>query len=941
MGTRWRWLVFTLLTLCLLTAGLLLLSASHLATPPAQAHPGELATLYVSSVSGDDANPCTSDAPCRTIQRAAGQAGDGDQVWIATLDNATLTVYTGTGGAAVVTLDQGLTLRGGYTYFHAGSVHIWTPSPFPAPLDGEGARRTLYISGDVTPTVEILSLVNGSAADGGNACIEGSHARLLGLLIENGTATRGGGLYLHDSAALLSGVLIENNQATEGGGLYLDGGSANVLGGWVRGNSAERGGGFYGLDSAVRVFGALVVSNTASQAGGGCYLDGPLTINPLDVPILASGYIRHNQAPEGAGVYLHLAVAGLVNNVITNNESTGHGGALYLYASSPQGFHNTVGDNAGLDAIYLTHQPGSWWPPLPPVPSLPTFTNTVVVSEVVGVYVDSTELFPPLENKATLRGTLWHANGQDTAGPGDVDLGSTNVHGNPLFTCRGDPPACLNPYHLQGTSPAVDAGVPIALTLPGTDLFIDIDGQLRPSGAGYDIGADEVQQPGGVWLLPPLSVLVATPGQVVTHTHWLVNSGTTTDSYTLTLGATPGWSGLATPWPIELGPQTTATVRVRVTVPATATAGMTETGLLTAISWNEPLRRAYALEETTVVTAAWADLSLGKWADQDVVPPGEAVHFTLAMTNAGPFSGTIAVTLTDAAVPTVAISAIYAPPGCSADAATGRVTCTLTLPAGAPPVSTSLEMVITTSGSYSGPLLDSALLTGDVFDPNLFNNAAQALVTVGLPGPAIAVDPAAVAVTLTVGLSTTRDLTISSVGTADLTWALLEVPPVPWLEEAPLSGTLAPSESVAVELRFDAAGLAADVYTASLEVLSNDLQHPLVPVAGTLTVQPACAPVSEAAFTWEPPEPAAGQPVTFTAVATGTPPLAFTWSFGDGTTGQGTPVGHVYTAWNVYTVVLTATNGCGQAWVAHGVTVWPAPPAYRIYLPLMTRQFGR
>jgi PKD repeat protein len=897
------------------------LSAAGTALPPAST-PTQVSVYYVSSVSGNDGNLCASDAPCRTIQHAVDLAVDGDEIRIATLDNVTPATYTDLGDSAVIELSKGLTLRGGYLYFHTTipPIHTWTLGFVPAPVDGEGARRGLYITGDVTPTLQLLSFANGNGVNGGNIYVQGSHAHFLGTLVEAGTATRGGGLYLDNSAAILSGIIVQRNQASEGGGLYLDGGTPSVLAGLVQENTADRGGGFFGLDSAVRLVATLVLSNTAAQSGGGLYFDGPLTINPLDLPILANSYIRHNQAADGAGVYLRLAVAGLINNVIADNQSTGRGGGLYLYASSPQGFHNTVAQNAGQEGIYLTHQPGSFWPPVPPIPSLPTLTNTIVVSESVGVYVDTTGLFYPFENRATLRGTLWW-NTVDRAGDGEFDTGSTNVYSQALFTCVGDLPGCPDPYHLQDASPAVDAGVRPAISIPGYDIFVDIDGQLRPSGAGFDIGADEVQQPGGVYLVPPLSVLLAQPGATVTHTHLLLNTGTTTDTYDLTLAATPGWSVLATASPIELGPQMSATVQVRVTVPATATAGMTETALLTASSVTDPFRQAFALEETTVITVSWADLAVSKEASAVRIAPGDAVHYTLVITNAGPFTGTVAVTLTDRSTPVAAVADIAAPPGCVTDVPSGLVTCTLALPAGPVPVTSSLDLVITTTGTYTGPLADGAQVTGNRFDPDPANNSAAAVVLVWSEGPAIVVTPQAVAVTLSVGMSTTRDLAIANEGGADLRWGALEVPLVPWLAEAPVTGTLVPGASVPVVLTFDAAGLAAGPYTTTLEVLSNDPQTPTVPVAVTLTVLGACDPVSGASFTWAPFEGVAGQPVTFTAVATGTAPIAFGWDWGDGTTGAGHPGTHTYATGGDYTVVLTASNACGQQVVTHNIVV--------------------
>ncbi len=56
--------------------------------------------------------------------------------------------------------------------------------------------------------------------------------------------------------------------------------------------------------------------------------------------------------------------------------------------------------------------------------------------------------------------------------------GEGNINNNPLFVEGGD-------YHLQGISPCIDAATPEGA--PDTD----IDGELRPQGEGYDMGADE------------------------------------------------------------------------------------------------------------------------------------------------------------------------------------------------------------------------------------------------------------------------------------------------------------------------------------------------------------------------------------------------------------------------------------------------------------------
>ena len=55
--------------------------------------------------------------------------------------------------------------------------------------------------------------------------------------------------------------------------------------------------------------------------------------------------------------------------------------------------------------------------------------------------------------------------------------GPGNIAADPLFVGGGD-------FHLTEGSPCIDAGVEAG-------LYIDIDADTRPFGAGYDIGADE------------------------------------------------------------------------------------------------------------------------------------------------------------------------------------------------------------------------------------------------------------------------------------------------------------------------------------------------------------------------------------------------------------------------------------------------------------------
>ena len=83
---------------------------------------------------------------------------------------------------------------------------------------------------------------------------------------------------------------------------------------------------------------------------------------------------------------------------------------------------------------------------------------------------------------------------------------------------------------------------------------------------------------------------------------------------------------------------------------------------------------------------------------------------------------------------------------------------------------------------------------------------------------------------------------------------------------------------------------------------------------------PACDPAHNADFSWQPAGPFVNDPVQFTAAASGSPPIAYAWDFGDGGSGSGNPVVHTYTAPGSYLVTMTASN-CGQRVVQHTVLV--------------------
>jgi hypothetical protein len=245
----------------------------------ARADPGD---LFVTPTGSGSA--CTQAQPC-ALQTALAQAADGDTIYIAE------GTYTGTGGA-VVTIAKSITLYGGWDGSPTGSV-VRDPDAYPTALDGEGARRVVYISGPVAPVLD--GLVTRRVV-----YISGPVAPVLdGLVIRHGNATglggystydAGGGVYIHEANAFMNHCTIINNDA----------GPASSAGNGV-------GGGIAVIASDARLENNLIISNTARWGGGVRAISG--------APVFRHNQFLSNTSLFGGGMYLMWTQAQVEDNL--------------------------------------------------------------------------------------------------------------------------------------------------------------------------------------------------------------------------------------------------------------------------------------------------------------------------------------------------------------------------------------------------------------------------------------------------------------------------------------------------------------------------------------------------------------------------------------------------------------------------------------------------
>ena len=402
--------------------------------------PSRAAGPWYVAPGGDDSNDCLSAvSPCATIKGAIVKASAGDTIFVA------IGTYTGT-GLEVVLLDKDATLSGGWDSTFTMQSGIST-------IDGQGARRGVFVNSGVTASIKLFIVENGAgptAQGGGGIFNNGGTLTLDDSTIRGSSSlggTQGGGILNRSGTLTLNNSTVAGNIANIGAGIYSDGiGTAVLNNSTVVGNSSSgQGGGIYNLASILYLTNSTVSNNSASIRGGGIYSDPPAAVT------LTNTTISGNRAGlDGGGIY-----------------HTGNNSIMILNNSSIS--TNTASDGGGI------YTGGG-------VDSFVRLRNTILARNVASINADcrAPSVTPTSSEGYNLIG--------DTSGCAftpvigdltDIDplLGPLQDNGGPTFT-----------HALLPGSPAIDAGSPDCPP-PATDQR----GVPRPQGAACDIGAFELE----------------------------------------------------------------------------------------------------------------------------------------------------------------------------------------------------------------------------------------------------------------------------------------------------------------------------------------------------------------------------------------------------------------------------------------------------------------
>ena len=499
--------------LAVLFATVLVLTSFWLSMPArARANPG---TRYVATTGADTAgNTCTSASyPCQTIQYAIGMAGPGDEIRVAT------GTYTATG--TVATIADDVTIVGAYG--PPPSFEGPDPDLYQTILDAQWAGSVVSMTNAGDVVLQHLTITHG---DGTGSC---------------GTDSCGGGIYATNTSLHVQACVITNNVGGAagmgmGGGIYaynptaglLDVSESHVISNTANANASSsmrgHGGGIYGRYGEVHLADNEVANNVGNAGyngyGGGIrlrnvtsaqILTNTICGNKASVDDLCKGdgggasisqssgiylagnriednWTNPNRAGDGGGIHIAESDAHLSGNYIISNSSgapnaTRRGGGVCIESSKPVTLsNNLIAHNDAFiygGGVYVGNA-------YSPASQALLVNNTIVDNSstgVVGWYYSDITLNnnliaghgAGLSNLDPLTGTItadsnlfWNSH--------DPITGTNAIIEDPLLTAD---------YHLQSGSPAVDKG----LTIPW--LTVDLEGNSRPSGTGYDIGAYE------------------------------------------------------------------------------------------------------------------------------------------------------------------------------------------------------------------------------------------------------------------------------------------------------------------------------------------------------------------------------------------------------------------------------------------------------------------
>ena len=225
----------------------------------------------------------------------------------------------------------------------------------------------------------------------------------------------------------------------------------------------------------------LVFKNLEVYGCGSSRLYHGIYLNSRD-SIVEDSVIHDNAFGHGIHIYSSDGTLNASNNVFRNNRIYGNGSfCIGLYSGSNNIAYNNLcygnGGNTGSGGIRTDY--GSV--------NAKIYNNTIYNNSGNAIWIGAGAANTIVQNN------IGWANGSD----GVRNEGTATIVSNNLFTDPSFVNSAAADFHLQSTSPAINAGVALS------EVTTDYDGVSRPQGSAYDIGAYEYVGSAPVDTTPP------------------------------------------------------------------------------------------------------------------------------------------------------------------------------------------------------------------------------------------------------------------------------------------------------------------------------------------------------------------------------------------------------------------------------------------------------
>ena len=275
-----------------------------------------------------------------------------------------------------------------------------------------------------------------------------------------GTLTPGAG-----SVTIKENLIQSNLASNDGGGISA----------WrVNGQDVQNNPGNSNLWHNLQIFNDMVVNNATQYTGGGIALSDAARVNISNCTVSHNDSAATNQETfRAGGARTRPQVAGIASRAHSAELAAALGGAQTF--SNPtlvnsiihrnRSYYWDSAANGGLGG--LLPSPGSLYKDLGVVGTAGQLSPQFCILSGTTI---------PTNFAALPRFVNGFFNTIEAAGAGGEGMNSVKVLLHPL-TLTGD-------YHIQGNSPAIDAGTNVAINT-------DFDGEGRPNEGRFDIGADE------------------------------------------------------------------------------------------------------------------------------------------------------------------------------------------------------------------------------------------------------------------------------------------------------------------------------------------------------------------------------------------------------------------------------------------------------------------